>query len=175
MLALVLRGATGQTLSAYLQSRLWQPMGAETSSLWRADSAGLERAGGNFNATARDYARLGIVLAHDGQRPDRPELGEIVPAAYLIEATDSKQHPPAFAPNKATPYFGYGYQTWIFPGQQRRFALLGVYGQAIFVDPARKLVMVHLAANATAAAGQTSMGRERTFLWQGVVGHYGPW
>jgi len=175
MLALVLRGATGQTLSAYLQSRLWQPMGAETSALWRADSAGLERAGGNFNATARDYARLGIVLAHDGQRPDRPELGEIVPAAYLIEATDSKQHPPAFAPNKATPYFGYGYQTWIFPGQQRRFALLGVYGQAIFVDPARKLVMVHLAANATAAAGQTSMGRERTFLWQGVVGHYGPW
>jgi CubicO group peptidase (beta-lactamase class C family) len=58
---------------------------------------------------------------------------------------------------------------------QRRFALLGVYGQAIFVDPARKLVMVHLAANATASAGQTSMGRERALLWQGVVGHYGPW
>jgi CubicO group peptidase (beta-lactamase class C family) len=175
MLALVLRGATGQTLSAYLQSRLWQPMGAETSSLWRADSTGLERAGGNFNATARDYARLGLLLAYDGQRPDRPDLGEIIPAAYLIEATDAKQHPAAFAPNKATPYFGYGYQTWIFPGQQRRFALLGVYGQAIFVDPARKLVMVHLAANATASAGQTSMGRERTLLWQGVVGHYGPW
>lgn len=175
MLALVLRGATGQTLSAYLQSRLWQPLGAETSSLWRADSTGLERAGGNFNAIARDYARLGILLAHDGQRPDRPDLGEIVPTAYLIEATDSKQHPPAFAPTKATPYFGYGYQTWIFPGHRRRFALLGVYGQAIFVDPAHKLVMVHLAANATAAAGQTSMGRERDLLWRGVVGHYGPW
>ncbi|MBM3396626.1 MAG: beta-lactamase family protein [Betaproteobacteria bacterium] len=175
MLALVLRGATGQTLSAYLQSRLWQPLGAETSSLWRADSTGLERAGGNFNATARDYARLGILLAYDGQRPDRPDLGEIVPTAYLIEATDSKQHPPAFAPTKATPYFGYGYQTWTFPGQQRRFALLGVYGQAIFVDPAHKLVMVHLAANATATAGQTSMGRERDLLWRGVVGHHGPW
>lgn len=175
MLALVLRGATGQSLSAYLQSRLWQPMGAETSALWRADSTGLERAGGNFNATARDYARLGHLLAHDGRRPDRPELGEIVPSAYLIEATDWRQHPQAFAPMKATPYFGYGYQTWTFPGPQRRFALLGVYGQPIFVDPARKLVMVHLAANATASAGQTSMGRERTFLWQGVVGHYGPW
>ena len=175
MLGLVLRGATGQTLSAYLQSRLWQPMGAETSALWRADATGLERTGGNFNATARDYARLGTLLAYDGRRPDRADLGEIVPTAYLIEATDWKQHPPAFAPNKATPYFGYGYQTWIFPGQQRRFALLGVYGQAIFVDPARKLVMVHLAANATAATGQTTMGRERTFLWQGVVGHYGPW
>jgi CubicO group peptidase (beta-lactamase class C family) len=51
--------------------------------------------------------------------------------------------------------------------------LLGVYGQSIFVDPARKLVMVHLAANATASAGRTSMGRERNALWQGVLAHYG--
>jgi CubicO group peptidase (beta-lactamase class C family) len=173
MLALVLRGATGQSLSDYLQTRLWQPMGAETAALWRADSTGLERAGGNFNATARDYARLGLLLAHDGKRPDRPDLGEIVPSAYLIEATDWRQHPRAFAPTQATAFFGYGYQTWTFPGPQRRFALLGVYGQSIFVDPARKLVMVHLAANATASAGRTSMGRERNALWQGVLAHYG--
>ena len=175
MLALVMQGATGQTLSSYLQSRLWQPMGAETSGLWRAGANGLERAGGNFNATARDYARLGILLAHDGQRPDRPDLGEILPRDFLLEATDWKQHPQAFAPRKATPYYGYGYQVWTFPGQQRRFALLGVYGQAIFVDPAQKLVMVHLAANATAKAGQTSMGREMGSLWYGLVTHSGKW
>jgi len=175
MLAVVLRGATGQSLSAYLESRLWQPLGAETSSLWRAAVSGLERAGGNFNATARDYARLGLLLAHDGRRPDRPDLAEIVPSSFLIEATDWRQQPPAFSPMKATPYLGYGYQTWTFPGPNRRFALLGVYGQAIFVDPARKLVMVHLAANATASTGQTSMGRERDRLWRGVVNYYGPW
>lgn len=175
MLAVVLRGATGQSLSAYLESRLWQPLGAETSSLWRAAASGLERAGGNFNATARDYARLGLLLAHDGRRPDRPDLAEIVPSSFLIEATDWRQQPPAFSPMKATPYLGYGYQTWTFPGPNRRFALLGVYGQAIFVDPARKLVMVHLAANATASAYKTSMGRERDRLWRGVVNHYGPW
>ena len=175
MLALVMQGATGQTLSSYLQSRLWQPMGAETSGLWRAGANGLERAGGNFNATARDYARLGVLLANDGQRPDRPDLGDILPRDFLLEATDWKQHPQAFAPRKATPYYGYGYQVWTFPGQQRRFALLGVYGQAIYVDPAQKLVMVHLAANATARAGQTSMGREMGSLWYGLVTHYGKW
>ena len=175
MLALVLQGATGETLSSYLQTRLWQPMGAETSGLWRAGANGLERAGGNFNATARDYARLGVLLANDGKRPDRPDLGEIVPRDFLLEATDWRQHPPAFSPRKATPYYGYGYQVWTFPGQQRRFALLGVYGQAIFVDPAQKLVMVHLAANATARAGQTSMGREMGSLWYGLVTHYGKW
>jgi CubicO group peptidase (beta-lactamase class C family) len=49
------------------------------------------------------------------------------------------------APGTATPYFGYGYQTWLFPGEQRRFALIGIRGQMIFVDPASKLVMVHTA------------------------------
>jgi CubicO group peptidase (beta-lactamase class C family) len=38
--------------------------------------------------------------------------------------------------------WGYGYQFWIFPGQHRRFAMLGVYGQSIFVDSELKLVMV---------------------------------
>jgi CubicO group peptidase (beta-lactamase class C family) len=175
MLALVMRGATGENLSAYLQPRLWQPMGAASSGLWRTDATGLERASGNFNATARDYARLGILLSNDGRRPDRPEMGEIIPRDFLIEATDWKQHPPAFAPKKATPYYGYGYQVWTFPGAQRRFALLGVYGQSIFVDPAQKLVLVHLAANATAKAGQTSMGRELGALWYGLVTHYGAW
>jgi CubicO group peptidase (beta-lactamase class C family) len=175
MLALVLQGATGQTLSAYLQPRLWEPMGASSSGLWRADVTGLERASGNFNATARDYARLGILLANDGRRTDRPDLGEIIPRNFLLEATNWKKHPPAFAPKTATPYYGYGYQVWTFPGEQRRFALLGVYGQAIFVDPARKLVMVHLAANATAKAGQTSMGQEMGSLWYALVNHYGKW
>jgi CubicO group peptidase (beta-lactamase class C family) len=175
MLALVIQGATGETLSSYLQTRLWQPMGAETSGLWRAWANGLERASGNFNATARDYARLGMLLANDGTRPDRPDLGEILPREYVLEATDWRRHPQAFAPRQATPYYGYGYQVWTFPGQQRRFALLGVYGQAIFVDPAQKLVMVHLAANATAKAGQTSMGREMGALWYGLVTHQGRW
>jgi len=175
ILALVMRGATGKTLSSFLETRLWQPMGAQTSGLWRAGADGLERASGNFNATAQDYARLGVLFANDGVRPDRPDLGEILPKDFLLEATDWRRHPEAFAPKKATPYYGYGYQVWTFPGAQRRFALLGVYGQSIFVDPSQKLVMVHLAANATAKSGQTNIGREVGALWYGLVTHYGAW
>lgn len=171
VLAAVLRGATGMSLSDYLQPRLWQAMGAETSALWRTDRTGLESASGNFNATLRDYARLGVLLANDGQRPDTG--AQIIPRDYLIEATDAMRHPAAFAPGQATPYFGYGYQFWTFPGRPRRFALLGVYGQMIFVDPALKLVMVQLTANATAKPGQTSLGREADAFWRGVVGYYG--
>ncbi len=71
-LAAVVRGATGMSLSEYLTPRLWQAIGAADSATWYADRTGLEVAFGSFNATLRDYARLGVVLANDGLRPDDP-------------------------------------------------------------------------------------------------------
>ena len=175
MLGAVLRGATGGSISDYLESRLWQAMGAETSALWRTDRTGLELASGNFNATLRDYGRLGILLANDGVRPDDADKKQIIPKQFLLDATDSKRAPEAFRPGTATPYYGYGYKFWLFPGAKRRFALLGVYGQMIYIDPEQKLVMVQTSANATARAGQTTLAREADAFWRGVVRHYGYW
>lgn len=173
VLAAVLRGATGMSLSEYLTPRLWQAIGAETSALWRAAPTGLERAAGNFNATLRDYGRLGIVLANDGQRPD--DHKQVIPRDYLLEATDWRRAPAAFRPRAATPYYGYNYQFWIFPTDKRRFAMIGVYGQMILVDPELKLVMVQTAANATAKAGETTLGKNADAFWRGVVRQYGEW
>jgi CubicO group peptidase (beta-lactamase class C family) len=70
---------------------------------------------------------------------------------------------------------GYGYQFWIFPGERRRFAMLGVYGQSVFVDPGLKLVMVQTGANAAPEAGKTTLASDRDRFWRGVVRHYGEW
>lgn len=175
MLSAVLRGATGMSASEYLTPRLWQPIGAETSALWRADKTGLTLAAGNFNATLRDYGRLGIVLANDGVRPDDPEKRAIIPREYLLDATDWHRVDPPFRPGFEKRYYGYGNQFWLFPGETRRFAMLGVYGQFIFVDPQLKLVMVQTTANATAKSGATTLAKEADAFWRGVVRHYGAW
>jgi CubicO group peptidase (beta-lactamase class C family) len=112
-----------------------------------------------------------MLLANDGALGGK----QIIPKDYLLEATDWHRQPGAFAPGKATPYFGYGYQFWLFPGEKRRFALLGVYGQSIFVDPELKLVLVITAAAKTASVGKETLGRERDALWRGVIGSYGSW
>jgi len=175
VLAAVVRGATGMSLSAYLTPRLWQAIGAENTASWYTDRTGLEVALGNFNATLRDYARLGVVLANDGVRPDDPDRTPIIPREFLLDATDATRGPQAFRPRTATRYLGYGYQFWIFPGEHRRFAMLGVYGQSIYVDPGLRLVMVQTGANATAEADKTSLGAERDAFWRGVVRLYGDW
>ena len=70
-----------------------------------------------------------------------------------------------------TAYFGYGYQTWLFPGEPRRFALLGIRGQTIMVDPAAKLVMVHTAVRKQPS--EEGSYAEPVALWLGVLAQFG--
>ncbi len=168
VLSYVMKGATKQPLSDYVAERLWRPMGAEADASWIINRDGVELAHGNFNATLRDWGRLGMLLADDGARDGK----QIIPRDYLLEATDYNRHPQAFHPRQATRYFGYGYKFWLFPATQRRFALLGVYGQSIFVDPGQRLVMVITAVQKDASDGE-QFGAERDALWRAIVQRHG--
>lgn len=178
MLGLVLRGATGQSLCQYIGEKLWQPLGAESRATWLINPVDqVELAAGNFNATVHDYARLGLLLANDGQRDGKA----VIAKDYLLRMTDASQQPPNFRPgtmlSKGSTYLGYGLQTWLLPGSHRRFVLMGIYGQSIFVDPELKLVIVHMAVakDASGDASGAHMGAERNALWRGIVAAYGNW
>ncbi|MCM0020506.1 MAG: beta-lactamase family protein, partial [Tagaea sp.] len=143
-LGAVLQAATGMSLAAYAAEKLWTPLGAEAGASWLTDNAGMAAAFCCFQATLRDWARVGLMLAHDGAWNG----AQIVPRDWVRMATRADPARPHLWPGTATPFFGYGYQTWIFPRNTGGFALLGIYGQSIYVDPEAKLVMVHLAARA---------------------------
>ena len=61
---------------------------------------------------------------------------------------------------------GYGYQTWIFPAGTPGFALLGVRGQAMMIDPASRTVMVNTAVRPLA---RDPAGAETVSLWQSLT------
>jgi len=168
MLARVLVHATGRSLTDLTREWLWEPIGAEADGHWIvAPSDGVENAGGGYYATLRDWGRLGMLMANDGRVGDR----QVVPRQFLLDGTDPKLQPPGFQPRRATPYFGYGYQTWLFPMRERSFAFLGIFGQSIFVQPASGIVMVQ-----TSVYDQPSgdpMGQLRTEMWKGVLSSLG--
>src|SRR5262249_26729738 len=111
VLGYVLTRATKKNLTELTTQWLWQPMGAESDAAWNFAVDGVEQAGAGFNATLRDYGRLGLLLANDGRSGDK----QIIPRIYLVEATDAAAQSEAFRPRRATPYFGYGYQFWLYP------------------------------------------------------------
>ncbi len=166
VLGRVLTGATGRSMADLTTEWLWQPMGAEGDAFW---CHGRDRQAGAFfcfNATLRDWGRLGMLMANDGKVGDR----QIISAEYLRDATDIARQPAAFAPFIATSYFGYGYQFWLHPLKERSFAFQGVFGQTLFVQPATGIVMVQTAVYDKASGVQDPEPYvERTALWLGVL------
>lgn len=167
VLGRVLAGATQRTVADLTSEWLWQPMGAERDAFWvLAADDGQERSWGNFNATLHDWARFGLLLVNDGRAGGR----EVVPREYLLASTSADRQPAAFQPYKATEYFGYGRQFWIFPFAERTFALLGAHGQCVFVQPASGIVMVQTAVWPNLAPNEHDrVSAERTDFWRCVL------
>jgi CubicO group peptidase (beta-lactamase class C family) len=167
VLGLVLARAIGRPVAEYLEEKIWQPIGAEADATWLVDNSGQEATFCCLNAVLRDYARLGLLLAHDGNWRGR----RIIPAAWILDATTVRVDQPHLRPGGPTSLLGYGYQTWILPGERRRFLLWGVRGQRIIVDPQSKLVMVNTAVHKQAV--DPGPLREMVALWSALVRQLG--
>ena len=77
--------------------------------------------------TLRDFARFGQFVLEDGRINGK----SIVPDDWFKTATHIQV--------PLWPGGGYGYGWWIFNGNS--FEALGIYGQMIHIDPARRLVI----------------------------------
>jgi CubicO group peptidase (beta-lactamase class C family) len=161
LLGLVLTRATGVHPADYLSNRIWRRIGAEADASWLVDASGQEATYCCVNAVLRDYARFAMLLANDGRWDDV----QVIPREWVRAAT--RPSAPGPMPANGAAAYGYGYQVWILPGPRRQFALLGIHGQAILVDPEAKLVLVHTAVR-LAPTGDRGAG-ELVALWNALV------
>src|SRR5437899_3735824 len=90
VLGLVLPRAIGRAIAEYLEQKIWQPIGAEADATWLVDNSGQEVTACCLNAVLRDYARLGLLLAHDGNWRGR----QVIPAPWIIDATTVREDQP---------------------------------------------------------------------------------
>ena len=143
-LGLVLEATTGMPVADYLATRLWGPMGAEADAFWSTDRTGREFALCCLNATLRDWARFGRLYLEGGAREGR----QIVPADWV--AASVTPGAPHLLPgdNPASSWtFGYGYKWWIPEEPRGDFLAIGVWGQYVYVDPERGVVVVKTSAD----------------------------
>jgi CubicO group peptidase (beta-lactamase class C family) len=166
VLGLVLSHATHMSVAQYASERIWKKMGMESDASWGRDATGQDITYCCVSATLRDWARLGLMLAYDGKWNGK----QIVPRDWVLQATSIASPDSFLAAGKANPIFGYGYQVWILPGDHRMFALQGMDGQRIIVDPRSKLVLVQ---TAVWTSDHDPGMREVYALWNALVAQYG--
>ena len=145
-LGMLLRGATGGSLSDYMFENLLQPLGMEDPSFWLTDQSGIEMVLAGLNMTARDFGKIGELYRNGGY----VDGAEVVPESWVKKSTQTPTG--HLAPGQVTVGghkfpFGYGYQWWIPAGDRGEFSAIGVYNQFVFVDPVSRATVVKLSAN----------------------------
>ena len=132
LLGLVLERATGQTLSQYLETNLWKPLGMETSATWsldRKDEKGVEKAFCCLQAQPIDFAKLGRLWLCDGEWNGQ----QLLPTGWMKQMLES-------------PWPEYHHYTCGFTitgeGSHKAFFASGLLGQFIYVVPEKNLMIL---------------------------------
>ena len=139
LVGVLLARAVQKPLATYLSEKIWVPAGMEQQATWILNRSGQEISGCCIQASPRDYARFGLFIL-GGARVGGQSL---VPDGWLAEATSQRT-------GIDRPDRGYGYQWWTYT--DGTFAARGIFGQGIFIDPKRRIVIV---SNADWGAGAT--------------------
>ncbi|MEI6215516.1 MAG: serine hydrolase [Desulfuromonadales bacterium] len=146
-LGTIFRKFSGRTVFEALNTDLAKPLqfedfkpASDTRFLYESTS---EHPAYIMRLSARDLARVGLLMAHSGTWGDIRMLSQ----KWVDESSTSYSN--------ASPGTGYGYLWWVgldgwhfrqrFPGKV--FSARGNHGQYMVVDPVRDLVIVHLVDN----------------------------
>jgi hypothetical protein len=144
-LGVVLEAATGRRYADYLSAKLWKPIGAGDAAVWLDREGGSARTFGYLFAAPADWARVGLLLLHEGGCEGR----QVVPRAFVREM---------LRPSPTEPTYGLG--IWLADDEHQRreaeapFAAPGIvyldgrHKQRVYVVPSRDLVIVRVGENA---------------------------
>jgi len=128
LIGVLISSATGKNLSDYLSEKIWRPFGMEQDASWLLGSTGHEISGCCIQASTLDFARFGLFMLGGGIVNGKP----VLPDGWITEATRKQV-------DTTRPGYGYGYQWWTW--DDGAYMARGIFGQGIFIDPRRKLVI----------------------------------
>ena len=137
VIGMVVRGATGRSIADLLSEKIIIPLGLEQSPYYLTDGVGTAFVLGGLNTTTRDYARFGQMFLQGGRWNGQ----QIVPETWVAASTipSAPTDPDAI---------GYGYQWWIPKGAESgTYMARGVYGQYIYINTTKEVVIVTTAAD----------------------------
>jgi CubicO group peptidase (beta-lactamase class C family) len=148
VLAWVLRRITGQTMTEYLSTQLWAPLGMEQDAYFTIDNQGTEFTGGGLNTGLRDLARFGELMRNHGALGNK----QIIPSAVVADIQRGGDREKFKSGGYVLlPGWSYRDMWWITHNAHGAYMARGVHGQAIYIDPLAEMVIARYASHPIAA------------------------
>ena len=143
ILGQIIKNATGCSLAEYMEEKLWKRIGAEQDAYWTL-SNGTELAMGGLSVSLRDYARFARLYLNGGSFHGE----QILTKEWVRDSMDvSAAYSRPGANQDVYNAIGYGYQWWVPEGDRGEFMAIGVYGQWMYADPSRQIIIVKTSAD----------------------------
>jgi CubicO group peptidase (beta-lactamase class C family) len=138
LLGMILKKATGRTVADYFFQKVWSCIGSEQPAYWNLDNYnGNEKTYTGFYATARDFARIGKLYAHQGVWDNDTLVSPSFVQACLQPNGVPDEHGDACS--------WYGLHWWIGEHEgSPYFSCRGLRGQYVVVLPEEKIMMVRI-------------------------------
>ena len=135
LLAWVCERASGMRYSDLLSDLLWTPLGAESSGYITVDRLGGMRAAGGMCFTARDLARVGLMIASYGYANNK----QIIPEVWIKDIIQNGSNS-AWEKRLGMDEFGnmpmhYRSFWYVQKNGDPLIHGLGIHGQYLFIDP----------------------------------------
>lgn len=130
ILALCMERASGLSLAELVSRHVWQPMGAETEARFTVDPSGFAAGDGGFNATLRDLARFGLMMARRGAINGR----QVVPESFVADCLKGEHLLFAGDYRHVLPKGAYRNQFWLEEAGRPILICRGVFGQIVYID-----------------------------------------
>src|SRR5690554_6215691 len=148
MVGILVQKATGKSLAEYLSEKIWKPYGMENCAYWLADEcSNLNIGGSGLSASLRDFARIGTLMLRENQS----NVNNIISKEWLKDATSI-----LYEVNEQGG--GYGYLWW--RSKDGSYVAVGIFGQMIYIDPSKNLVIAQIAAWPNASSKELTKGRQ---------------
>lgn len=145
---MVLRAATGKNLHQLFNETYSANLGFENAPYYLTDGENVAFALGGLNLTTRDYAKFGQLFLDGG----KVRGTQVIPTDWVNISTKHS------APTIGDRGVGYGYQWWVPMPQTGSntgdYFAVGIYGQYIYINPAKNLVIAKNAADREFALAQ---------------------
>lgn len=155
LIGVLVSEATGKPVADYLSEKIWAPYGMQQDASWLLGADGHEISGCCIQASVRDFARFGLFMLDGAVTPQGP----VVPEDWIAQATVKQA-------DYDIEGEGYGFQWWTW--DDGSYQADGIFGQGIFIDPARRLVIASNANWQSALGDRDGEFEDRKAFYQRV-------
>ena len=149
VLGWILNRVTGKTLEQNVSDEIWQHLGAEGQSYYLLDGAGIAWPTGGFNAGLYDIAKFGLLMQQGGVINGK----RVFPSSITTDIVANGNHDEFANGSHADLYPNGTYRNywWVKGNEDNAYQAKGIYGQYIYVNPTKEVVIVRFASEKVSA------------------------